>query len=80
MTPCPREQRCWGGAPAAVVEGIRRRRTNGQSGDDRGCRATAGVAISSVSSALNNRLGVSDSTRARILEVAVELGFVPSST
>jgi DNA-binding LacI/PurR family transcriptional regulator len=38
----------------------------------------AGVAISSVSSALNGRPGVSEATRARIIEVASELGFVPS--
>lgn len=40
--------------------------------------AKAGVAISSVSSALNNRPGVSEKTRARILQAANELGFVPS--
>ncbi|GAA4674777.1 LacI family DNA-binding transcriptional regulator [Frondihabitans cladoniiphilus] len=40
--------------------------------------ARAGVAISSVSSALNNRPGVSDDTRKRILEAAEDLGFVPS--
>lgn len=38
----------------------------------------AGVSISSVSSALNNRPGVSESTRVRILATAAELGFVPS--
>lgn len=38
----------------------------------------AGVAISSVSSALNNRPGVSEKTRLRIQEAAAELGFVPS--
>lgn len=38
----------------------------------------AGVAISSVSSALNNRPGVSENTRKRILEAAADLGFVPS--
>lgn len=38
----------------------------------------AGVAISSASAALNGRPGVSDATRKRILEVADELGFVPS--
>lgn len=38
----------------------------------------AGVAISSVSSALNNRPGVSEATRARILKAADDLGFVPS--
>jgi len=38
----------------------------------------AGVAISSVSSALNGRPGVSDVTRERIIQVATELGFVPS--
>lgn len=38
----------------------------------------AGVAISSVSAALNGRPGVSEATRARIREVAGELGYVPS--
>jgi DNA-binding LacI/PurR family transcriptional regulator len=38
----------------------------------------AGVAISSVSSALNNRPGVSETTRQKIVAVADELGFVPS--
>lgn len=38
----------------------------------------AGVAISSASAALNGRPGVSDATRKRILDVADELGFVPS--
>jgi len=38
----------------------------------------AGVAISSVSSALNDRPGVSEQTRARIIAAANELGFVPS--
>ncbi|MCI0157795.1 LacI family transcriptional regulator [Leifsonia shinshuensis] len=38
----------------------------------------AGVAISSVSSALNGRPGVSDVTRERIIQVATDLGFVPS--
>ena len=38
----------------------------------------AGVAISSVSSALNDRPGVSEETRRRILAVADELGFVRS--
>jgi DNA-binding LacI/PurR family transcriptional regulator len=38
----------------------------------------AGVAISSVSDALNDRPGVSESTRQRIRSVADELGFVPS--
>lgn len=38
----------------------------------------AGVAISSVSSALNGRPGVSDDTRRRILDAADELGFVRS--
>ncbi|WP_231371121.1 LacI family DNA-binding transcriptional regulator [Cryocola sp. 340MFSha3.1] len=38
----------------------------------------AGVAISSVSSALNGRPGVSDVTRERIIRIASELGFVPS--
>jgi DNA-binding LacI/PurR family transcriptional regulator len=40
--------------------------------------AHAGVAISSVSSALNDRPGVSEATRKRILNAASELGFVPS--
>jgi DNA-binding LacI/PurR family transcriptional regulator len=40
--------------------------------------ARAGVAISSVSSALNNRPGVSEDTRKRIVQAAQELGFVPS--
>ncbi|RPE74220.1 LacI family transcriptional regulator [Frondihabitans sp. PhB161] len=40
--------------------------------------ARAGVAISSVSSALNDRPGVSEATRKRIVEAAHELGFVPS--
>lgn len=40
--------------------------------------ARAGVAISSVSSALNNRPGVSEETRKRIVVAANELGFVPS--
>ena len=38
----------------------------------------AGVAISSVSSALNGRPGVSENTRNRIRAVAEELGYVPS--
>lgn len=38
----------------------------------------AGVAVSSVSSALNGRPGVSEATRERIVQVANELGFVPS--
>jgi DNA-binding LacI/PurR family transcriptional regulator len=40
--------------------------------------AYTGVAISSVSSALNNRPGVSELTRKRILTAAAELGYVPS--
>ncbi|GAA0963157.1 LacI family DNA-binding transcriptional regulator [Frigoribacterium faeni] len=40
--------------------------------------ARAGVAISSVSSALNDRPGVSEQTRARIKQAADDLGFVPS--
>ncbi|MET4053380.1 DNA-binding LacI/PurR family transcriptional regulator [Frigoribacterium sp. PvP054] len=40
--------------------------------------ARAGVAISSVSSALNGRPGVSEQTRARIRQAADDLGFVPS--
>lgn len=38
----------------------------------------AGVAISSASAALNGRPGVSEATRKRILEVADDLGYVPS--
>ena len=38
----------------------------------------AGVAISTVSAALNGRDGVSDATRARITEIAERLGWVPS--
>lgn len=38
----------------------------------------AGVSISSVSSALNNRPGVSEETRERIVATAKDLGFVPS--
>jgi len=38
----------------------------------------AGVAISSVSSALNGRPGVSEATRSRIQDAASELGFVAS--
>lgn len=40
--------------------------------------ARAGVAISSVSSALNDRPGVSEKTRKKIVAAADELGFVPS--
>lgn len=40
--------------------------------------ARAGVSISSVSAALNDRPGVSERTRARILGVAEQLGWVPS--
>lgn len=40
--------------------------------------ARAGVAVSSVSSALNGRPGVSDRTRENIVAAANELGFVPS--
>lgn len=38
----------------------------------------AGVAISSVSSALNDRPGVSEATRQRIMQAAQELGYVAS--
>ena len=40
--------------------------------------AGAGVSISSVSAALNERPGVSEATRTRILDVAHRLGWVPS--
>jgi DNA-binding LacI/PurR family transcriptional regulator len=40
--------------------------------------ARAGVAISTASVALNDRPGVSDSTRQRVRDVAEELGFIPS--
>lgn len=40
--------------------------------------AEAGVSIASVSAALNDRPGVSDATRARILAVAERTGWVPS--
>jgi DNA-binding LacI/PurR family transcriptional regulator len=40
--------------------------------------ARAGVSISTVSSALNGRPGVSEATRERIRALAEELGFVPS--
>lgn len=39
----------------------------------------AGVSISAVSFALNGRKGVSDATRARVLKVADEMGWAPSS-
>lgn len=41
--------------------------------------ARSGVAISSVSSALNGRPGVSEATRSRIVAVARDMGFVPSA-
>lgn len=41
--------------------------------------ARAGVSISAVSFALNGRKGVSDKTRARVLQVAAELGWAPAS-
>ncbi len=41
--------------------------------------ARAGVSSGAVSYALNNRPGVSDETRARILQVAREVGWVPST-
>lgn len=41
--------------------------------------ARAGVSISAVSFALNGRKGVSDQTRARVLQVADEMGWAPSS-
>lgn len=40
--------------------------------------ARAGVSISSVSAALNGRPGVSEDTRRRIVDVAEQLGWVPS--
>ncbi len=40
--------------------------------------ADAGVSIASVSAALNERPGISNETRARILAVAGQLGWVPS--
>ncbi|MGO4601988.1 LacI family DNA-binding transcriptional regulator [Terrabacter sp. 2YAF2] len=40
--------------------------------------AQAGVSISSVSAALNGRPGVSEDTRGRIVDVAQQLGWVPS--
>jgi len=40
--------------------------------------ARAGVAISSASSALNGRSGVSERTRSRVRQAADELGYVPS--
>lgn len=40
---------------------------------------TAGVSTGAVSYALNNRPGVSDATRRRILEIAERLGWAPSS-
>ncbi len=39
----------------------------------------AGVSIGAVSYALNGRPGVSDATRARILAVAAELGWIPNN-
>jgi DNA-binding LacI/PurR family transcriptional regulator len=39
----------------------------------------AGVSTGAVSYALNNRPGVSDETRARVLRIATELGWAPSS-
>ncbi|WP_422526726.1 LacI family DNA-binding transcriptional regulator [Serratia fonticola] len=40
----------------------------------------AGVSIASVSRALNNKPGISDDTRQKILSVCKELGYVPSSS
>lgn len=39
----------------------------------------AGVSIGAVSFALNGRPGVSEETRARVLEVADEMGWAPSN-
>ena len=39
----------------------------------------AGVAPSVVSRALNNKYGVKESTRQRIVEIARELGYYPNS-
>jgi len=41
--------------------------------------ARSGVSISTASRALNNRADVSSKTKARVLKVAEELGYVPSS-
>lgn len=40
----------------------------------------AGVSIASVSRALNNKPGISEKTRARILDICKDLGYVPSSS
>ncbi|MFH5070375.1 LacI family DNA-binding transcriptional regulator [Enterobacter cloacae complex sp. 2024EL-00215] len=40
----------------------------------------AGVSIASVSRALNNKAGISEETRQKILNVCKELGYVPSSS
>jgi LacI family transcriptional regulator len=40
----------------------------------------AGVSIASVSRALNNKPGISEKTRKRILDICKELGYVPSSS
>lgn len=53
-------------------------RTNRRSVTIEDVAERAGVAISSVSSALNGRPGVSESTRKRIRAVAEELGYVAS--
>lgn len=40
----------------------------------------AGVSIASVSRALNNKPGISEKTRKKILDICKELGYVPSSS
>lgn len=42
--------------------------------------ARAGVSRGAVSLAFNNRPGVSEATRERIMEAVTELGWVPSQT
>ncbi|MEF1307807.1 LacI family DNA-binding transcriptional regulator, partial [Vibrio owensii] len=40
----------------------------------------AGVSIASVSRALNNKPGISEKTRKKILDICKELGYVPSTS